>query len=71
NCALIEGVDDLHGAPVMSTDIRASVALVIAGLRAKGQTDVLRVYHLDRGYEKIEEKFSALGATIRREEGTP
>ncbi len=70
NCALIEGVDDLHGAPVMSTDIRASVALVIAGLRAKGQTEVLRVYHLDRGYEKIEEKFSALGATIRREEGT-
>lgn len=70
NCALIEGVSELRGAPVMSTDIRASISLVLAGLRAKGRTEVLRIYHLDRGYEKIEEKLSRLGARIHREEGT-
>jgi UDP-N-acetylglucosamine 1-carboxyvinyltransferase len=70
NCALLEGVTELHGAPVMSTDIRASVCLVLAGLRAQGRTEVLRVYHLDRGYEKIEAKFARLGAKIWREEGT-
>ncbi len=70
NCALIEGVEELQGATVMSTDIRASVSLVLAGLRAQGRTEVLRVYHLDRGYEKIEAKLSKTGARIWREEGT-
>jgi len=70
NCALIEGVEDLRGATVMSTDIRASVSLVLAGLRAQGRTEVLRVYHLDRGYEKIESKLMQAGAKIWREEGT-
>jgi UDP-N-acetylglucosamine 1-carboxyvinyltransferase len=69
NCALIEGVEELQGAPVMSTDIRASVSLVLAGLRAQGRTEVLRVYHLDRGYEKIETKLSGVDAKIWREEG--
>jgi len=68
NCALIEGVRELRGAPVMSTDIRASMSLVLAGLRAKGRTEVLRIYHLDRGYERIEEKLAKLGARIWREE---
>ena len=54
------------GAPVMSTDIRASASLIIAGLVAHGQTEVSRVYHIDRGYEKIEEKFDKLGAKITR-----
>lgn len=69
NCARIEGVAALCGAPVMSTDLRASVCLVLAGLRATGRTEVLRVYHLDRGYEKIETKLARLGARIWREEG--
>jgi len=68
NCALIEGVRELRGAPVMSTDIRASMSLVLAGLRAKGRTEVLRIYHLDRGYERVEEKLAQLGARIWREE---
>jgi UDP-N-acetylglucosamine 1-carboxyvinyltransferase len=68
NCALIEGIRELRGAPVMSTDIRASVSLVLAGLRALGRTEVLRIYHLDRGYERIEEKLAGLGARIWREE---
>ncbi len=67
NSAVIRGVKELKGAPVMSTDLRASASLIIAGLAAKGRTDVLRVYHLDRGYEKIEEKLKKLGAGIWRE----
>ena len=66
NTALIKGVNELIGAPVMSTDIRASAALIIAGLFAHGETSVSRIYHIDRGYEKIEEKFKMLGANILR-----
>ena len=66
NTAFIRGVEDLVGAPVMSTDIRASAALIIAALAANGQTEVSRVYHIDRGYERIEEKFRNLGAEISR-----
>jgi UDP-N-acetylglucosamine 1-carboxyvinyltransferase len=66
NTAMVRGVRHLSGAPVMATDLRASASLVLAGLVAKGQTEVNRVYHLDRGYEHIEEKFSRLGAAIRR-----
>ena len=66
NTAFIRGVQELVGAPVMSTDIRASAALIIAALAANGQTEVSRVYHIDRGYERIEEKFRNLGAEIRR-----
>jgi len=64
--ALVRGVPRLTGAPVMATDLRASVSLVIAGLVAGGETIVNRVYHLDRGYERIEEKLSACGARIER-----
>lgn len=67
NTAFIRGVKELVGAPVMSTDIRASAALIIAALAANGQTEVSRVYHIDRGYERIEEKFRNLGAEISRE----
>jgi UDP-N-acetylglucosamine 1-carboxyvinyltransferase len=63
---IIEGVKRLVGAPVMASDLRASAALIIAGLIAKGTTRVQRAYHIDRGYERIEEKLSALGAQIRR-----
>jgi UDP-N-acetylglucosamine 1-carboxyvinyltransferase len=66
NRAIVRGVEELSGAPVMATDLRASVSLVLAGLVANGQTEVSRVYHLDRGYEHIERKLSALGAEIRR-----
>jgi len=65
--AIVHGVKKLSGAPVMASDLRASAALVIAGLVAEGKTDVHRVYHLDRGYELLEKKFSSLGAVIRRE----
>jgi len=65
--AIVQGVDQLQGAPVMATDLRASVALIIAGLVAKGQTIVNRIYHLDRGFERLEEKLSACGAKIWRE----
>ena len=65
--AIVTGVAQLQGAPVMATDLRASATLVIAGLMAKGQTRISRVYHLDRGYERIEEKLSAAGAHIWRE----
>ncbi len=65
--AIVTGVGTLRGAPVMATDLRASVTLVIAGLIAQGQTIIRRVYHLDRGYERIEEKLSACGARIWRE----
>jgi len=64
--AIVEGVDYLSGAPVMASDLRASAALVVAGLAARGTTVVDRVYHIDRGYERIEEKLVALGARIRR-----
>ena len=66
NTAFVRGVDVLVGAPVMSTDIRASASLIVAGLAAKGRTEVSRVYHIDRGYEQIEEKFRSLGANISR-----
>jgi UDP-N-acetylglucosamine 1-carboxyvinyltransferase len=64
--ATISGTDRLRGAPVMATDLRASVSLVIAGLAAEGETMVNRVYHLDRGFERLEEKLSACGASIER-----
>lgn len=64
--ALVRGVAALSGAPVMATDLRASVCLILAGLAADGLTEVARVYHLDRGYARIEQKLSALGADIRR-----
>ena len=64
--ALVRGVDHLVGAPVMATDLRASMSLIIAGLAARGETVVNRVYHLDRGYERLEEKLSAVGADIER-----
>jgi UDP-N-acetylglucosamine 1-carboxyvinyltransferase len=66
NTAVIRGVEKLKGAPVMASDLRASASLVIAGLVAEGQTVVDRIYHIDRGYECIEEKLQALGADIRR-----
>jgi len=69
NAAVIRGVKKLTGAKVMSTDLRASAALILAGLRAHGETEVLRVYHLDRGYETIEKKLQGLGADITREKG--
>ena len=64
--AIVRGVDKLSAAPVMSTDLRASFALILAGLVAEGETIVNRVYHLDRGYEHLEEKFKAIGANIER-----
>ncbi|PYK55739.1 MAG: UDP-N-acetylglucosamine 1-carboxyvinyltransferase [Verrucomicrobia bacterium] len=64
--AVIDGVDGLLGAPVMASDLRASAALVLAGLKAHGVTEVSRVYHIDRGYEHLDEKFSELGAHIER-----
>jgi UDP-N-acetylglucosamine 1-carboxyvinyltransferase len=66
NLAVITGVDALEAAPVMATDIRASSALVIAALAARGTTEISRVYHLDRGYEQLENKLSLLGANIKR-----
>jgi UDP-N-acetylglucosamine 1-carboxyvinyltransferase len=63
---VVRGVDTLVGAPVMATDLRASMSLIIAGLAAEGETVVNRVYHLDRGYERLEEKLSAVGADIER-----
>jgi UDP-N-acetylglucosamine 1-carboxyvinyltransferase len=67
--ALVRGVDKLVGAPVMATDLRASVSLVLAGLAAAGETVINRVYHLDRGYERLEEKLAACGADIERVAG--
>ena len=64
--AVIRGVPRLVGAPVMASDLRASASLVIAGLAAKGETHVQRIYHLDRGYERIERKLEQVGARIRR-----
>ena len=64
--AVVKGVERLTGAPVMATDLRASMSLILAGLAAAGETQVSRVYHLDRGYERLEEKLSAVGADIER-----
>jgi len=69
NTAIITGVPSLKGAPVMASDLRASACLVIAGLVAEGETVVDRIYHIDRGYECIEEKLQQLGARIRRVPG--
>jgi len=69
NTAIVRGVDKLMGAPIMATDLRASASLVLAGLVAEGETAVDRVYHIDRGYELIEEKLGQLGARIRRVKG--
>ena len=69
--ATIQGVASLSGAPVMATDLRASVSLILAGLAARGETQVSRIYHLDRGYEHIETKLSQLGAKIQRQTGQP
>ncbi len=66
NTAIIRGVQRLTGAPVMATDLRASASLVLAGLIAEGRTDIERIYHIDRGYEAIEEKLAQLGAQIKR-----
>ena len=66
NTAIIHGVENLTAAPVMATDLRASASLVLAGLIAQGRTDIERIYHIDRGYEAIEEKLAQLGAQIRR-----
>lgn len=66
NSAIVKGVKKLKGAKVMSTDLRASASLVLAGIAAEGTTEILRIYHLDRGYEKIEEKLKSLGAQIER-----
>jgi UDP-N-acetylglucosamine 1-carboxyvinyltransferase len=66
NSAIVKGVESLKGAKVMSTDLRASASLVLAGLAASGTTEVLRIYHLDRGYQRIEEKLCDLGADIER-----
>ena len=67
--AVVDGVERLRGAPVMATDLRASVSLVIAALAAEGETTVNRVYHLDRGFERLEHKLSACGADIERISG--
>jgi len=69
NRAVVRGVHELSGAPVMASDLRASVALLLAGLVANGTTEVSRVYHLDRGYEQVERKLSQLGAHIERVKG--
>ncbi len=66
NTALIKGVSALSGAPVMASDLRASASLVLAGLVAKGTTEINRVYHLDRGYEALDRKLTSLGAVIKR-----
>ena len=64
--AIIEGPAKLKGAPVMCTDLRASAALVLAGLVADGETEIRRVYHIDRGYQKIDSKLAGIGAKIKR-----
>lgn len=69
NTAIVRGVEKLHGAPIMATDLRASSSLVIAGLAATGQTLVDRIYHIDRGYERLEEKLLQLGADVQRVSG--
>ncbi|RLA14975.1 MAG: UDP-N-acetylglucosamine 1-carboxyvinyltransferase, partial [Gammaproteobacteria bacterium] len=66
NTALVKGVESLQGAPVMATDLRASASLVLAGLVATGETHISRIYHIDRGYECIEEKLELLGGNVKR-----
>jgi UDP-N-acetylglucosamine 1-carboxyvinyltransferase len=66
NLAVIKGVDKLQGAPVMATDIRASSALILGAMAAEGTTEILRVYHIDRGYERIESRLRTIGAEIER-----
>jgi len=66
NTAIIRGVGRMTAAPLMATDLRASASLVLAGLVANGETQIDRIYHIDRGYENIEEKLGGLGARIRR-----
>ena len=66
NTAFVRGVAQLEGATVMATDLRASAGLVLAGLVAEGETTIERIYHLDRGYEHLEQKLSQLGAIVRR-----
>jgi UDP-N-acetylglucosamine 1-carboxyvinyltransferase len=66
NTSFVKGVQAIDGANVMATDLRASASLVIAGLAAKGETIIERIYHLDRGYERIEEKLNKLGAKVER-----
>ena len=68
--ATVNGVERMKGAPVMATDLRASVSLILAGLAAEGETQVNRVYHLDRGYEHVEDKLGAVGADIKRVPGS-
>lgn len=70
NHAVIRGVPSLSGAPVMASDLRASASLILAGLVAQGETEILRIYHLDRGYHRIEEKLSRVGASIHRVKGS-
>jgi UDP-N-acetylglucosamine 1-carboxyvinyltransferase len=67
--ALVNGVEKLSGAKVMATDLRASASLVIAGLCADGETLIDRIYHLDRGYDRMESKLTAVGAKVRRIKG--
>ena len=69
NTAVVHGVDTLTGAAVMATDLRASASLVIAGLVAEGETIIDRIYHLDRGYDRLDKKLRALGADVRRAKG--
>ena len=64
--AIVHGTERLSGAPLMASDLRASAALLLAGLVAQGQTEVRRVYHIDRGYERIEEKLRGVGADVER-----
>ena len=66
NIAKIKGVDQLKSAPVMATDLRASAALVLAALVAKGETEIDRIYHIDRGYENIDKKLALIGAQVQR-----
>ena len=72
NLATVHGVPELSGATVMATDLRASASLVLAGLAARGRTEILRIYHLDRGYEHLAEKLRGVGANVQRgQEGRP
>lgn len=66
NVAIVEGVEALYGSPVLATDLRAGAAMLVAGLVAEGQTEIMDIYHIDRGYEKVVDKIEALGGTIRR-----
>ena len=68
NSAVVRGVESLSAAPIMASDLRASASLVLAGLAAKGKTEISRVYHLDRGYERLDSKLEQLGASIWREQ---